>query len=145
MTMFQVSRTRAALYAGKPCPYCKRPMDASERDLSPTRDHHPVPRSKGGRRTITCCAKCNGLKGDMSADEWALYMAANPGWWTLTRRERQARKREAERTEKWGPRASRVIRQPEKPSTPLAEPLLRLKAARELSSAFHAKFEPKTE
>jgi hypothetical protein len=30
-------------------------------------------------------------------------MAANPGWWLFTRAERKAR-REAARTEKWGPR-----------------------------------------
>lgn len=44
--------------------------------------------------------------------QWASYMAANPGWWLLTRAERRARARaprEAARLAKWGPR--RPLRQ----------------------------------
>lgn len=115
---------------GRPCPYCARAMDRHDfdesgfpGDLQPTRDHHPVPKSKGGTRIIIVCMRCNSIKGDMTAVEWAAYMLANPGWWLMTkvdRRTRRAAAREAARTERWGPRGQRVIRQAEAPSTPLA-------------------------
>lgn len=43
----------------------------------------------------------------MTAAEWTAYMVATPAWWLLTKRERRQRraiKKEAVRTEKWGPR-----------------------------------------
>jgi hypothetical protein len=81
-------------------------MNRNSNQLQPTRDHL-VPRSHGGRSIIICCLQCNGIKADMLPDQWASYMAANPGWWLLTRAERRARAREprkAARLAKWGPR-----------------------------------------
>lgn len=76
---------------GKPCPYCRRQMNLHDFHLRPTWDH-VVPKSRGGRERIVCCHKCNGIKGDIMPDQWAAYMAANPGWWLLTRAERRARR-----------------------------------------------------
>ena len=128
---------------GHPCPFCKRPMDKDDFHLKPTRDHHPIPRSRGGVRTVVCCMLCNNRKGDMSAQEWETYMIENPQWWLVTRRERKekrAAKREEARTEKWGPRGARVIRQAENPSTPMADALRGLNLARAISVGFDRKF-----
>lgn len=103
--MYLMRRSRSFLHHGRPCPYCKRPMDQDDRHLQPTRDHHPVPRSKGGRRTIICCMVCNNRKGDMTAAEWQAYMNATPEWWKLTKRDRK-RIRAEKRTERWGARES---------------------------------------
>lgn len=130
---------RTHLQHGKPCPYCKRPMDVEDYHLQPTRDHHPVPRSRGGSRIIICCMLCNNRKGDMTPDEWSAYMAELPEWWLLTRRERRekrAAKREEARTEKWGPRGARVIRQAEKPSKPMAEALSQHQLTRRIATDF---------
>lgn len=45
-----------------PCYYCKRSPGV-------TKDHI-VPKSKGGRQTVPCCALCNKDKGTLSAYEW---------------------------------------------------------------------------
>lgn len=105
--MYLMKRTKSALYHGKPCPFCKRPMDHDDRHLQPTRDHYPVPYSKGGRRVVICCYVCNNQKSDMTAAEWHAYMDATPAWWLLNKRERKQRRaasKEVARTEKWGPR-----------------------------------------
>lgn len=91
---------------GKPCPYCGRTMDRFSERLSPTFDH-VVPRALGGRVKIICCQQCNGIKADMLPEQWASYMAANPGWWKLGRAEQRAARRanrEWARSAKWGPR-----------------------------------------
>ena len=74
--------TALASYDGHPCHWCDRPMDITAHRLAPTRDHYPVPRSRGGARTVICCRDCNGVKGDMGAAEWAGFRATNPRWWT---------------------------------------------------------------
>lgn len=79
---------------GKACPYCGRLMDLGSVALQPTRDHI-VPQSRGGRAVVICCSKCNAIKADMMPEVWAAYMAANPGWWMMTRAERRARARSA--------------------------------------------------
>lgn len=164
-----VKKTLADRFHGKPCPYCKRDMDRADFDLTPTRDHYPIPKSKGGARTVIACQRCNNVKGDMLAPEWEAYMLANPDWFIVTDRDRRARRaanREAERTAKWGPRGARVIRQAETPSTPMAdvlahhrpaveahhrlrnearpkkpsEPLMALKLAQEIGREFDRKF-----
>jgi len=102
---------------GKPCPYCERPMSVDHVDICPTRDHHPVPRSKGGTRTLVCCRVCNMVKADRTAAEWEEFMADNPGWWldgARKQRRAEARKRQ---------KRARGLRQPERPSTPMADPL----------------------
>lgn len=107
--MFLMHRSRSILFHGKPCPFCRRAMDHDDMALQPTRDHHPVPQSRGGRRTIICCKSCNNFKGDMSADQWYAFMIAYPGWWAMARSVRR--------------RGLRVIKMAEKPSTPMANPL----------------------
>ncbi len=77
---------------GKACPYCGRAMERRHPRLAPTRDH-VVPESKGGRVKIIACLQCNGIKADMPPELWAAFMAANPGWWTLSLRELRIRKR----------------------------------------------------
>lgn len=118
---------------GKKCPYCQRTMDRHDELLRPTRDHHPIPRSRGGTETILACYKCNHTKGDMSAEEWDAFMLANPNWFVVTgiigRRERASRP------------AHRVIRkEPEKPSTPMAEPLMQLKLTQMIGREFEHTF-----
>lgn len=71
-------------------------MDRGSFYLQPTRDH-VIPLSRGGTLKIICCHKCNGLKGDMMPDAWAAYMAANPGWWLLSKAERRRRARAGHR------------------------------------------------
>lgn len=78
------------IHHGRLCPYCQRPMDRRDARLMATRDH-VVPRIHGGREIIVCCFTCNNTKGDMLPDVWRAYMAANPGWWLLSRAERRAR------------------------------------------------------
>ena len=110
------------LHHGKHCPYCRRQMNLHDSHLRPTWDHI-VPKSRGGKEKIVCCNKCNGIKGDMMPDQWAVYMAANPGWWLLTRAELRARaraSREAFRLAKWGPR--RAERQGSAPAAPVVVP-----------------------
>jgi hypothetical protein len=71
---------------GKPCAYCRRPMDRRDVRLHPTRDH-VLPRSHGGTRTTICCFTCNGIKGDMLPGAWEAFMVANPRWWKMSRME----------------------------------------------------------
>lgn len=73
---------------GMPCAYCKRIMNSNSPDLMPTRDHiHP--RSKGGREIIWACWTCNHIKADMTPQQWAGLMAANPKWWHGVAKERR--------------------------------------------------------
>lgn len=125
-----VKKTLAERFHGHPCPWCKREMDRDDFHLQPTRDHYPVPRSKGGGKTVIACLICNNIKGDRNADEWLAYMALNPEWWKQTRNERTARRSEQRRRAK--------LRQPEKPSTPMADSLMVL--ARKISEGFDDKF-----
>jgi HNH endonuclease len=81
---------------GKACPYCGRQMQINHPNLEPTRDH-VTPKRIGGKEIIICCRQCNGIKGHMLPDQWRSYMAANPGWWLLSRAERRARARVAHR------------------------------------------------
>jgi hypothetical protein len=81
---------------GKSCPYCRRQMQINHPNLEPTRDH-VTPKCANGKEIIICCRQCNGIKGHMLPDQWRSYMAANPGWWLLSRAERRARARLAHR------------------------------------------------
>lgn len=83
-------------YHGQACAYCSRPMDRGHPKLLPTRDH-VIPVCRGGTAKVICCTTCNGLKADMMPDVWAAYMAANPGWWLLSKAERRARARSSRR------------------------------------------------
>lgn len=65
-------------------------MDKDDPALFPTRDHYPVPKSRGGTRTLIACYSCNHIKGDMLAEDWQRYMAEHPEWWTINRAERHA-------------------------------------------------------
>ena len=81
-------------------------MQLGHPKLEPTREH-VMPQCRGGRTIIIACLQCNGIKADMLPDQWESYMAANPGWWLLTKAERRARARqprEAARIAKCGPR-----------------------------------------
>lgn len=77
---------------GNPCAYCARGMTKrGPRQLYPTRDH-VIPVSRGGTKTVWACERCNAIKGNMMPDEWAAFMAANPGWWTMGRADIRAAK-----------------------------------------------------
>lgn len=69
---------------GRPCPYCRRPMNRDEPRRAPTRDHI-VPESKGGRETLIACYTCNTIKGDMMPDVWCAFMETFPRWWDLSK------------------------------------------------------------
>lgn len=127
MTSYQRLLGRLQLFDGKPCPYCCRSMAINDLCLAPTRDHHPVPKSKGGRRTIVVCHQCNNIKGDRSAVEWAVFMVENPEWWVVKRKVPRVRH-------------VRFIKQAEKPSTPMAEPLSVLKLTGMIGQEFERKF-----
>jgi len=109
------------LHHGKPCPYCKRPMDRRSFHLQPTRDH-VIPRCRGGRKLIICCLKCNGIKGDMLPDVWAAYMAANPGWWKLSKAELRRRRRMGVRKYDHPNCKGNLIRQGSPPPKPVIVP-----------------------
>jgi hypothetical protein len=84
------------MHHGKACPYCRRQMMLNHMKLEPTRDH-VMPKCANGKEIIICCRQCNGIKGHMLPDQWRSFMAANPGWWLLSRAERRARARMAHR------------------------------------------------
>lgn len=64
------------------CTYCRRVMEppSSKSRVAATRDHI-TPQSNGGTITVPCCRQCNGMKGNMSPQAWARFMARNPEWW----------------------------------------------------------------
>lgn len=113
---------------GRPCPYCAREMDITISWLAPTRDHYPVPRSRGGQKTIICCRKCNEVKGDMSAAEWLGFRARNPEWWEQRNPKKRVRIRH------------RRIIEAETPSTPMRAALSQHSFMRLVSQAFDEKF-----
>lgn len=103
---------------GRRCPYCCRQMDLNHPRLTPTRDH-VVPRSYGGRKIVICCLTCNGIKANMLPEQWESYMAANPGWWLLTKAERRLRTRQARNS------SGHMIRhQPERQGSPKPAPVV---------------------
>lgn len=69
-------RVRGALLAceGKPCPYCSRLMNVSDKRLFPTKDHIR-PRSRYGKsETIIVCFDCNQLKKNLTLEEFRAYL-----------------------------------------------------------------------
>lgn len=72
------------LAQGRPCPYCKRSMEARHPSLQPTRDHI-VPQSLGGKVIVICCIDCNTIKADLPPLLWSAFMLANPEWWRMPR------------------------------------------------------------
>lgn len=75
------------------CTYCNREMIRRRAafgklhiGLAKTKDH-VFPYSRGGRKTVPACYACNHAKGDMSPDIWELFMADNPSWWLLEKKE----------------------------------------------------------
>jgi hypothetical protein len=101
-------------------------MDLATPGLAPTRDHHPVPRSRGGTRVLICCITCNNIKGDMGAAEWLGYRAAHPEWWLKPAPKQGLPRR----------RHVRFIKSPETPSTPMREPLEQLQLTRMIARGF---------
>lgn len=75
---------------GEYCTYCKRELVAYSA-THPTRDH-VMPKSKGGRKTVWCCFKCNNAKGDMLPAEWERFMRDFPNWWAVPGREAKGRR-----------------------------------------------------
>ena len=69
---------------GRPCYWCKRPMESKRlkygidtRSLAATKDHL-VPKSRGGKKKVWACFRCNSLKGDMMPEEWETWMKEHP-------------------------------------------------------------------
>ncbi len=74
------------------CTYCHRDMIPGKTNATrPTRDH-VQPRSRGGKKTVPCCFKCNQAKADMSPREWQRFMDKFPEWWKTPGREKVGRK-----------------------------------------------------
>jgi hypothetical protein len=120
------NEARFKRHDGRLCPYCQRAMsvEAEAFWLNPTRDHHPIPKSKGGQVTIIVCRLCNNVKGDRTADEWEEFMKENPSWWTIDAADARRRMRRKKRP-------ARMYRDPaDGPSTPLADALKPLKEDR---------------
>lgn len=82
------------------CTYCDREMIRRRAafgkvhiGLAKTKDH-VFPQSRGGRKTVPACYACNHAKSDMPPAIWELFMADNPSWWTLEKKDlRKARKK----------------------------------------------------
>ena len=72
------------------CHYCERVLEpkTSKGFLAETRDH-VVPACLGGTVTVKCCWLDNQLKGDLTPERWAAFMAAYPGWWKSFRTNRE--------------------------------------------------------
>lgn len=67
---------------GAICRYCCRILEAttSGTELAACREHlHP--KSKGGRKRVWACKKCDTLKGNKSKPEWEEFMRTFPEWW----------------------------------------------------------------
>ena len=109
-------------------------MDMGDVNLCPTRDHYPVPRAHGGRRTLIACSRCNVVKMDMSVVEWQAFMAQNPGWWNLSLRVINERRREI-RTE-----VTNHMRPREKPTSAIGDQLTALGIARRIAEDFDKVF-----
>ena len=70
------------------CHYCRvtltRTTATNHRADMYTRDHiHP--KSLGGTKTVPCCLRCNGMKGNLTAREWNQWRADTPDWSTIRR------------------------------------------------------------
>lgn len=82
------------------CTYCDREMirrraalGKTHIGLARTKDH-VFPQSRGGRKTVPACYACNHAKADMAPEIWELFMADNPSWWMLEKKDlRKARKK----------------------------------------------------
>jgi hypothetical protein len=100
----QLFETAATEPAAKPsrqrCTYCDREMirrrvafGKVHIGLAKTKDH-VFPYSRGGRKTVPACYACNHAKSDMPPEIWELFMADNPSWWLLEKKDlRKARKK----------------------------------------------------
>lgn len=77
--------------SGPKCHWCRRRLTASSRqeDTSASWDHHPIPKSKGGKKRVRSCRKCNNMKDDMSAEEWVAFRREFPDWWERSPRDRR--------------------------------------------------------
>lgn len=62
------------------CAYCHRRFGKDPTALNGRSRDHLVPRSQGGVDTVFCCRRCNGLKGDMTPDQWNEFRAQHPDW-----------------------------------------------------------------
>lgn len=120
-------------YDGHACHWCKRPMDIETSALAPTRDHFPIPRSRGGARTVIACRTCNEIKADMGAAEWTGFMAVNPNWWT-----RKPPKNDLPRATRR--RGVRFIKMDEQPSQPMRAALEQHQLVGLLRRGFDEKF-----
>lgn len=109
-------------------------MDKDNPDLSPTRDHYPIPKCKGGTRTLIACNRCNVVKGDLSADAWQTFMLHNPTWWQMTLGELRPIRYE-HRVEREAARRS-----PEKPTFAIGDQLMALGLGRRIAEDFDKVF-----
>lgn len=67
---------------GKPCPYCRRPMQRGQgKNSEPSRDHI-MPRRKGGTlaHKLICCKSCNEDKGDRTLWQWYAKLQTQKDW-----------------------------------------------------------------
>jgi 5-methylcytosine-specific restriction endonuclease McrA len=73
--MTETIHSSRLLADGKPCPYCRTPMNYKPNKKEPpgqftaTRDH-VIPRHIGGNLVIVTCLRCNNDKGGETPDEW---------------------------------------------------------------------------
>lgn len=69
-------------YGSPHCCYCKRQLTPAqpERGTSFTFDHVKAV-ARGGWKRVPCCRACNALKGDLSVEDWFLFIGAWKRWW----------------------------------------------------------------
>lgn len=64
------------------CTYCQRILrPRGTRELLAETDDHVEPRRNGGKQTVKACLHCNGIKGNMTLEEWRWFMNRFPRWW----------------------------------------------------------------
>lgn len=59
---------------GKPCPYCSRLMNVTDKKLFPTKDHIRPKSRYGKSETIIVCFECNQLKNALTLEEFRAHL-----------------------------------------------------------------------
>lgn len=74
------------------CAYCRRKTEMPRlgqpvRNLTATVEH-VIPICRGGAQrgsnVTLACSLCNGMKGNMTPQDWNEFMMMNPEWWRAT-------------------------------------------------------------
>lgn len=74
----KINKWRRDKPEGRPCYYCRQPMQSNSPIYAPTMEHRD-PRSRGGQggdNIVWACNRCNYFKGSMTEREFAEWLCA---------------------------------------------------------------------